>query len=243
MINCSMPSIDTSLDGFSHNFVYDFGSGVVSLNPGDATALGNSIKKFWDSTAPGATNNVNQYLSGSLNQPGGMEVKLYDITGHLDGSVHGPPVQQALVSWATTTASTSVMPEGVAGALSFARAYGTDPEFVRDPTTHKVIARPRMRDRGRFFIGPLNATAMIQDATTRRTKLSSVFMTDVQRALISIENISGTVGLTGSIRHWSKKKADVQPIVQSWVDDRPDYQRRRSDQSTVRNSIAWSSYP
>jgi hypothetical protein len=246
LVNVSAPSIDTSLDGFSHNFVYDCGSAVAiaSITMADYQAMGDHLKAFWDTVGSGATLKMVTYLAKSINFSGGLQAKWYDITSHTDGSVHGPPVAHTAHALSSTPASTSPMPEGVAAVLGFNSDYGGDPEFVRDPAPpHKVIARPRMMHRGRFYVGPLNPSAMIQDSTTFRTRLSPTFCADLIANFLQVKTIAGTAGLVGAFRQWSKKSTwHTAPVVQCTVDDRPDYQRLRSDQSSVKTVVTVPPY-
>jgi hypothetical protein len=134
----------------------------------------------------------------------------------------------------------NVMPEGVCAALSFQSPYGTDPEFGPGLDMFGVpnprATRPRSSDRGRIYVGPLvmgnpNFTA---DATTKRTKLSSLLATVLLAALKKLAH--DALALTGSwaLSQWSEKNSVVKAITSMWMDDRPDYQRRRADQSGIR---------
>jgi len=127
--------------------------------------------------------------------------------------------------------TTNPMPEGVAAALSMARAYGTDPEFGSGGT------RPRASDRGRVYLAPLcgNASACFDtDPTTKRTRLSSSFANVLLVALKKLAADALSAAIPYVLATWSKKTATAGAVTQAWVDDRPDYQRRRTDQSTLR---------
>jgi hypothetical protein len=228
-------SMDATLDGFSNEFVYEpVSSGTIDVPT--ATALMNGVVKFWNTPGTGAVYQIGGYIQTSIDRVKGLDVHAYDITSHLAvGAIHGPPVASINVTPAWPGGpGTGAMAEGVAGALSYRSDYGTDTEFVRDPTTHKVIARPRANHRGRIWVGPLKGSAFVQDPVTFRTKLTPTFCSDLCFQFKSIQHLTDSSSNVWQMVQWSKKKATVAPLVMCWADDRPDYQRRRADQSTTR---------
>jgi hypothetical protein len=128
------------------------------------------------------------------------------------------------------------VPEGVAAALSFRSDYGTDVEFIRDPVTHKVTHRPRAMHRGRMFLGPFGTNAFGQDGTTHRTKFQAVFMSDACTALNKNLLVTDSGSNAWHFQQWSRRSGVARDITTIWMDDRPDYQRRRTDQSTARTT-------
>jgi hypothetical protein len=124
--------------------------------------------------------------------------------------------------------------------VSFRSDYGTDPEFVRDPVTHKVTARPRANHRNRVYV-PINTNALVADTVTHRAKASSSFISTVHNwisAITTLGDVVGGAGNTWKWVRWSKKLASVANVISAWLDDRPDYQRRRTDQSG--NKTTWT---
>jgi hypothetical protein len=239
----SVPSIDLTLDGMTAQFIYHTDAISVPA-PSDCNDIANMASSFYEKTLTGSSFAIKSYMTASLNWSHGYDVNVYDITGHLDGSNHGGPIYTGNKPNTSLPANptSSVMPEGVAGALSYRSDWGTVPEFVYGPG-HKVIARPRATYRGRHYIGPLGATAMDNASVTLRTKLRTQFMTDALNQLDQISTVTATTGPPFTIYHlvqWSKKRAQVNDIVATWIDDRPDYQRRRTDQSSVRQTGTFS---
>jgi len=175
---------------------------------------------------------VNAWASNtSFSLSGQMTIEYYDVTTHLDGSPAGSPIHLHTGSFSPGAAS-HYMPEGVTAAVSYRADYGTDVEFA--PGT-----RPRARDRNRFYLWPITNLAMSQDAGTGRTILSNTFITTVLNAVsVNLLGIGTAPTHVGDLVVWSRKNASVKPIVDIWMDDRPDYQRRRSDQSTLRSTIS-----
>lgn len=234
LINASLPSVDMTLDGMSNDFVYSSATGDPTDNS-FAITMPTLLHKFYDNAATGMTNPIKLYLAHSLAKASPIEYKAYNITGHLNGTPHGAPVWQYAInlSPAYYPATTTIIPEGVAAALSFRRDYGTDVEFVRDPVTHKVISRPRGQDRGRIYLGPLDGGCLVGDGTTYRCKLTTTFMNDCLKSFDQVSTFTDSGSHVWHLVQWSRKKASVADIVSTWMDDRPDYQRRRSDQSTT----------
>jgi len=238
LLNVSLPSVDMSLDGMSNDFVYaPVGTGVADVPT--ASALASAVVGFYNTHSGTMVQAVGSYFALSLQKSAGFTVRVYDITSHLAvGAIHGPPI--ATISTAasyTAAGSASPMPEGVAMALSYRADYGTLPEFIRDPVTHKVTGRPRATKRGRIYVGPLIAAAFTNDSTTFRTKILPQFGTDCMKSLQNINQLHDASSNPWLLQVWSKKNASVSPLVETWYDDRPDYQRRRADQSTVRGFL------
>lgn len=150
------------------------------------------------------------------------EWSLYDVTAHLNGTAAGSPigVRAFTLEGGTGTAYAS----GVAACFDYRADYGSDAEF--GPGT-----RPRARDRNRFYLGPLSDFALNHDSTTNRVKLKDTFRTDIFENLnwISLRE-SGEISQS-SLVVWSRVAADTKHATLVFADDRPDYQRRRSDPS------------
>lgn len=240
LIEASMQSTDTTLDGFSNQFVYtSVASGAINVATAqDIIAI---VNGFYQQRATGATSAIGLHLSPSLNTNAGIEYKAYDITGKLSqGQLHGAPITQLNKPWTIGSLSaSSFFPEGVAACISFRRDYGTDVEFIRGPGG-VVTGRPRQSDRGRMYVGPLNSAVMTGDGTTLRCKFTPGFVTDCLAAFDFASTVVATDSTTWHLSQWSKKKGNVADIVATWMDDRPDYQRRRADQSAARTNGTFS---
>src|SRR5215475_12177341 len=154
LVTVQLNSLDLTDDGTSTSFVYE--GTPPSLSVSDATALCAFAATFYTNVPSGLTNPLGKLMSPSLDWTHGANCSAYDITSHLNGSPHGPPVASSIVSVASAapTATTHYIPEGVAIAVSYRGDYGSATEFQRDPVTHKIIGRPRARHRGRIYVGP-----------------------------------------------------------------------------------------
>lgn len=218
-----LATLSSTVDPMSWSFVFqsavatDFSS-VTPL----FTALHNFLNQVGDIT--GTVNAVGHYLPPVVDGGAGHTTfSLYDITGHLDGTPHGSPVAVATDQVIPPTVSTvKPVPEGCSAAISFRSDYGTDVEFGPGGT------RPRARDRNRVYI-PINSNALDFEATTNRVEISAQCMTDFLGALHKLSETIDVSGNAWNLRVWSRKAAAVKLPTEGWMDNRPDYQRRRTD--------------
>lgn len=226
-----LPTIGGDPLDYSHNtFTFHADTGTAD----DVATNGDDlIVDFYNDLGTGAVNPVCYYLGQQLSRvSNACTIKWYDITGHLDGSPHGSPIH---ISHFTLGASHGAGPvqEGVAIALSFHSAYGTDVEFDNSGTPH---TRPRARDRGRVYLGPVDQITMAADETTHRIAVTSDCRDDLACAALQMATDSDVS--TAEWVVWSRKRAAVSIVVGGWIDDRFDYQRRREDPGLVRRTWA-----
>lgn len=232
----TVQNLDATIDAASTDWVYSC-STLSAPTPLLVNDVSVAVNHFFQSTTGGISTPMTGYMSHSINPSTGLAWECYDITAHLAaGSKFGAPIASGNYSILASPAATTPMPEGVAACISYRGNYGTDVEFVKD-STGKVTARPRSRHRGRIFFGPLGAGTMIQDSGTHRTKFVSTFIADALLAFQQALSITDSGSNKWHLSHWSKKNGTVEDLVQVWIDDRPDYQRRRADQSTVRTAV------
>jgi hypothetical protein len=218
-----MPMLDLTLDPMSFSLHYER-SVTAGATIADAQHMATSLAAtFNDAGAPlaaGFPAAVSRLSNAAL-------INVTNVTAHLDGTPAGSPF--ASVHWTVgTTPSTTPIPEGCSIALSYRSDYGSDPEFVRDPVTHKVTGRPRATHRNRIFF-PTNEQHLVQDPTSHRAKVGGSWATRISTWLNAVKTLADLAANIYYWRQWSKKTARVLPIVQASWDDRPDYQRRRVD--------------
>lgn len=195
-----------------------------SVNMDDATA---AILDFYNTnvTFAGTTGRVCQYLGDSCSLALlGNTISFYDVTGHLDGSAHGAPLR--VDTWTLAAKGGDQLPDEVAAAISYHGDYGTDVEFAPG-------SRPRARDRGRLYVGPLALAGVTQDATTGEPILSLAMRATLAGAAQRLKNVTT---VTWSL--WSRKKATMVPVTGGWVDNAFDSQRRRGNTATARTIYA-----
>jgi hypothetical protein len=87
------------------------------------------------------------------------------------------------------------------------------------------------------YLGPVNAATFASDGTTHRTSVSAPCRADIAHRA-SILQLNGYPSSGDQIRWhvWSRAGAAVKAVVNGWIDDRYDYQRRREDQGLVRTT-------
>lgn len=170
----------------------------------------------------GATHQIEHYLATVLDRdPGGITYEIYDITAHLDGSAAGAPVHVETQQLGSTLSGQD-LPEGLAACVNYRASYGTDVEF--GPGT-----RPRARDRNRTYVGPLNNDTITWDSTTGAAIMLPVFRGDCLLAMHDLALDFMADGHAAQLAVWSRKSASTKEVVETFMDDRFDYQRRRSD--------------
>lgn len=210
-----IPVLDGSTDPASNSLYFenDTASDFSGLAP-----LTTALTAFYNTTTGSMVESVASYMSSEVSPAANAaEIEYYDITSHLNGSPAGSPVAIANFTM-TPSAGSSNFPAGVAATLSYRADYGTDVEFLPG-------SRPRSRDRNRIYIGPLSAGCTTPDAITKRPHFTVQFMNDL---LLAFTNLSGTHG-GWNMRVWTRKGAALKLPTQAYMDNRPDYQRRRSD--------------
>jgi hypothetical protein len=144
------------------------------------------------------------------------KIKWYDLTGHLDGSAHGSPFATTEFTLSDAVSGAQGLPSEVAVCMSFRAGYGSDPEFAGS-------TRPRARDRGRIFLGPLTKS-VCEEVTNSRVRVSQSFReTVIDRAEALIASTTGAWSV------WSRAAGTLDPVVAAWVDDAFDTQRRRGE--------------
>lgn len=195
----------------------------------EALAASNSLNNFYAAVHAPSTKPISDYLSTTLSRTAFAVVhRVYDLTGHLDGSPHGSPRD----SYAYTLPAGSLslnLPSEVCAALTFHADYTGDAEFgPNDPITGNPT-RPRARDRGRVYIGPLMTITGQEETLTRRYELNSQFMGVLNDAALFLKNEPGHAWAV-----WSRKNAVLEPVVGGWVDTAYDSQRRRGEAARAR---------
>lgn len=207
-----------SKSGLPEDRVVNSWSFITPLAPVDFDLLNieSALQAFYNTIPTPAASAVCSWMSNSLSRTVKPTYRHYDVSGALTGAPAGSPVRTALA--ATTlgaTGSTTGLPAEVAAVLSFQAQYGTDVEF--GPGT-----RPRARDRGRVYIGPLTSGVLNSDGTTARVSLISTAQTAIAEAGRHLIEDTGTEWAV-----WSRAAGVMKPVSSVWVDDAFDTQRRR----------------
>lgn len=211
----------------------------------DAAAL--QLANFLELINAPGVRPVGAYLSPLVNTGvGGSAVAVYDITGKLDGTPHGPPIKvlPALSSLRGAFALPAVgLPPQLCAVLSY---HGTmtglpapvtgpipTPDRAVDmgaPASHTGVTRPAERHRGRLFFGPLGDPGLVSsgDGATVSDQLRLALCKAAARMVIE----SAAAAVPWVV--WSRASAAVYPVVGGWCENRFGTQRRRSEKATVR---------
>lgn len=207
-------------DKFVNNWAFTTPSaGIVTADLDNIFA---SLGRFYNTVVGSTARSVSNFMSSAITRVTGQhQVKFYDLTGHLDGSDHGSPVQVNLLDINANTAGTKNLPSEMCVCLSYKAAYAGDAEFAPG-------SRPRARDRGRIYIGPLNDGFVTNDVNNR--PLVGTAMRDTLGT--SANALVAEAGNAWSV--WSRKAATMEPVIGGWVDDALDVQRRRGERATTR---------
>lgn len=199
----------------------------------DNTAYGvleTALNHFYGSVATGATHAIGEYLGPTMSRTSPPVYRHYRVEGHLTGTPAGSPIRVADAALLPASLSPNTgLPTECSVVLSFHGPYSTDVEFAPG-------ARPRSRDRGRIFVGPLtNSLVACQfDSLTKRPYVSDTMRADLTKAAQALFNeLQGTSPVWNWVV-WSRKKGDISVISQASVDDGFDTQRRRGEKAIVR---------
>ena len=178
------------------------------------------------------------YLNSSRSRAANaVEVKVTDLTGHLDGTHLSSPV---LIDHFTLAATAN--PQSLPDQVSVVLAYHGDttllpehgPAYVRPTTeeaqdqgagpTYTQASRPRASLRGRIFFGPVNISAIAVTAD-----VSDTFITDAAQALHRLMMNSNDWSV------WTRRYAGMTTVNGGWIDLETGVQRRRKDKAVTRH--------
>jgi hypothetical protein len=185
---------------------------------GATVDIGTALEEFYVGVGSVPSDRIRYYIGASrLRGANTTDIRIYEITGHLDGSPHGSPIGDYRFNLGVGFSS-GELPLEVAGALSFHGDYTGIPERAG-------AIRPRARLRGRVFLGPLDFVAASVAVPSRP---STTFLNAVAAKFTTLRATTPTIG-TGPamLRVWSRASAVVSPVVAGYIDDAWDTQERR----------------
>lgn len=186
----------------------------------------NAVAGFYNTLHFEAAATVASYLAGTLSRDvGGCSLKMYDITGHLDGSPAGSPIEDSTFTLGAA-ATADNMPTQTAAVIT-TRARGALDEPVEGPGG----VRPRQRVSGRLFVGPLNESAFVSGSSDHR-RFTTAFMGSLICAAEGLQDALVDGDYAWCV--WSRTNADMIPIVRAECDDSPDVLRSRKINPTQR---------
>ena len=173
---------------------------------GAATA----IQEFYNVVAPLATNAIVHYMSGVALAPG-ASIKIYNL-----GDLR--PRQPIFSTKYDPTGGGAglALPSEVACCLSFRGAI--------------VSGQVEARRKGRVYLGPLNTAACASDGIAQPQRVAPVFQNDVLKAAQKLSQDLLVFALHVAV--FSTVDQIGYPVVNYWIDNAFDTQRRRGERST-----------
>lgn len=222
-------------------------SGPSVNDPGPLAALAAQIVGFYNEMPSGGgtggdflTNFFSPELSSIAN---GAVVKIYDISDSLHGQSHGSPVYTLPFTLRARAGSAGPLPRQVAVVARLETgARAASPVEVPDNGTTGVVDpglqvdRPKARQTGRLYIGPLN-TACLE--TAPGGFVANSFRNSLALSFVDLaEGIRDIAGTNWALGVWSRRNGQVMPAHFVHVDNRWDTQRRRLPKASAATRMA-----
>ena len=210
----------------------DLSFDAADATPGTLNGIATSIVSLINTQAT-QVQPLSKYLSPVVDRAATQQIKFFVLTGHLDGSPHGSPVQTN--SWTLVGAALSdACPSEVAVAFSFHGDLTGVSETAANPTPPPAVIRPAARRRGRFFFGPVNLTILSNDATSLEAIVKAQFISDADIAVTRFMDTRPDFAV------WSRRNATLYRVSPNggWsIDNAFDTQRRRGKAASSRTVI------
>lgn len=219
-VTATLPSITgLARDNVVNTFTFNDPLGIL---PADMDAIGGAVIQFYEGIDDLVLNPVSSYIGPAISRSVPVTLRYYDVDGHLNGSPAGSPVRVDSAAWTLGgSASSTGLPSEVAVVLTAYADFGADVEFGPG-------SRPRARDRGRVYIGPLNVTA--QTTAIGRTKPDPALITNLAEAGARLARAA----MNANWVVWSRRSATTKQVTRVSVDDAFDTQRRRGERPTAK---------
>lgn len=199
--------------------------------PGEVISCLSEFGSFYIDISGAQVQSVSQYLSEVLlRNPGGASIYAYKTNDLTGATPLGSPVGSSTFTLDSAVGTTQY-PEEVCVALSFNGELLDIPQTAPNPTPPPLTIRPAQRRRGRIYIGPLGNNAATDGPQSLRP--STQFMTDLGIAFAKMCNDIATA-TTGEVCVWSKADAATYAVVEGFVDNAWDTQRRRGLSASAR---------
>lgn len=192
-------------DVATNTFYYET---LGSPNPATRAAIMDGVSSFYDTVVVGAA--VGAYMAAYVSRAAdACEVELYDLTDPLPRQ----PIDRSTFTMPAATGTSNLAAE-TAVCLSFRGLY--------------VSGQPNARRRGRVFIGPLSGAAVTAATASTFPSPLGAFVTDLlDGAFDFLATIPDVEGATWSV--YSPSDGVARPVVEAWVDNAFDTQRRRGN--------------
>lgn len=206
-------------DDVENEFVFN----MNTFDSDDADDIATALMSFYNTVQviPGEDLRVCSFLNATVSRAiDAVEIRMYDLTGHLDGSDHGSPDFVRNGTLEIEYPGESAIPNECAVRLSIHASQVGVLEKSGD-------TRPRGRRRGGVFIGPLNTKSVAISGG------NAVVATPLRDTLtVAATELLGALDNGWSV--WSRTDAVIRPVVGGWVDNAFDTIRKRGHDYTVR---------
>lgn len=205
-----------------------------SLGDLDECAL--QFSRFFSIIPATDTDAVGEFFGETVDRAASAASVLVYVTDDLSGaSPLGSPVTSLSFTVPASTGGGG-MPSEVAVVLSYNADLTNVPVSQFDPGPPAVTTRPQARRRGRMYIGPLNDDAGAGDANGlfRVALHFRQVVTEAADEFLLGEIAANTAGFWGV---WSKADAEVWSVVEGYMDNAWDTQRRRGIEATERTTF------
>lgn len=213
---------------------YHFETDEGAYDNDTASALNGFVASCWETiTAPG-TSKPSEWISPEISRVNKPTLKAYGISG-------GSPL--AVDTWAGMTASN--FDQGMPGEVALCLSYNADlvdilEEAPDDPDADTRPERPASRRRGRLFLGPLVLTCA---TATEPSRPLDTMRNDFLGLAVKLGDSASVPALAAVNCRWvvhsdSGFAGANYPVINAWVDNSFDTQRRRGVSPTNRLSAA-----
>lgn len=225
-------------DAVQNTFIVNSTDPILDANVGIVSM---PLHNFYDIATP-----FGQRISGKLARSIDRamlsgEIRVYDITDHLDGSDHGSPVAVDSFTLDAAQAPTDGLPSELSVTLTL-RALGWQEAMVEAPDDADAgpeVNRPRQRHSGRLYLGPWTTAAAVTDAASPfNVKVSPDLVTTILEAAERLRDELVANACDWVV--WSRKDGGVRNITHVQVDNAFDVQRRRGINATQRTTVTVS---
>lgn len=226
----------TPADDIVNNFT--IAGNTDGLYVSEVVGVLQAVADFYRATGPNHAITLASIMSREID--GGADrtwVKAYDISDVLGGGFMGSPIAAYTYAFPTVQGGSS-LPRELAAVLRFETASraaspveGADNLALGPPDADTKRDRPKSRETGRIYIGPLNFAVLSNnlDSSVNSTlrDVATGAGLDLHNALKAINPAILGLGV------WSRQSAKVSPVKSFYMDNAMDVIRKRGQKPTA----------
>lgn len=222
-------------DRVSNGFAFSMPSGVGAT---EYAAIAQAVSDFYNVAAPTASSALAAWMSEELSRVASVgTTKIYDITGHLDGSPHGPPIHSVTFTLGGAGVGTPMPGECAVACTLRGTAWQEQSIEIPDESDPGIARdRPRARHTGKLYLGPWQTTAIQEVASPTLSRVNPTLVDDVLKAAHELADDARAIAAGGRWCIWSRADQFLYTVTHVQVDTEWDTQRRRGVRSTVRTT-------